>query len=225
MHDHHDTDPSATAQEFWEAHYGERERIWSGRVNAQLPGILADVVPGRALDLGCGEGGDAVWLAENGWQVTAVDISETALQRAAEEARARGVLERIDFQRHDLSDSFPDGTYDLISAQFLHSTVRLERPHILRTAANAVAPNGRLVIVDHAAPPPFAKKVPHDHPFPSPDEVLAELDLPAQEWERARVDVVERDGTDPDGQPFTWRDNVMVLRRRAHSAATATNRE
>lgn len=225
MHDHHDTDPSATAQEFWEAHYGERERIWSGRVNAQLPGILADVVPGRALDLGCGEGGDAVWLAENGWQVTAVDISETALQRAAEEARARGVLERIDFQRHDLSDSFPDGTYDLISAQFLHSTVRLERPHILRTAANAVAPNGRLVIVDHAAPPPFSKKVPHDHPFPSTDEVLAELDLPAQEWERARVDVVERDGTDPDGQPFTWRDNVMVLRRRAHSAATATNRE
>lgn len=225
MHDHHDTDPSATAQEFWEAHYGERERIWSGRVNAQLPGILADVVPGRALDLGCGEGGDAVWLAENGWQVTAVDISETALQRAAEEARARGVLERIDFQRHDLSDSFPDGTYDLISAQFLHSTVCLERPHILRTAANAVAPNGRLVIVDHAAPPPFSKKVPHDHPFPSPDEVLAELDLPAQEWERARVDVVERDGTDPDGQPFTWRDNVMVLRRRAHSAATATNRE
>lgn len=225
MHDHHDTDPSATAQQFWEAHYGERERIWSGRVNAQLPGILADVVPGRALDLGCGEGGDAVWLAENGWQVTAVDISETALQRAAEEARARGVLERIDFQRHDLSDSFPDGTYDLISAQFLHSTVCLERPHILRTAANAVAPNGRLVIVDHAAPPPFSKKVPHDHPFPSPDEVLAELDLPAQEWERARVDVVERDGTDPDGQPFTWRDNVMVLRRRAHSAATATNRE
>lgn len=225
MHDHHDTDPSATAQQFWEAHYGERERIWSGRVNAQLPGILADVVPGRALDLGCGEGGDAVWLAENGWQVTAVDISETALQRAAEEARARGVLERIDFQRHDLSDSFPDGTYDLISAQFLHSTVCLERPHILRTAANAVAPDGRLVIVDHAAPPPFAKKVPHDHPFPSPDEVLAELDLPAQEWERARVDVVERDGTDPDGQPFTWRDNVMVLRRRAHSAATATNRE
>lgn len=204
-----------TAQEYWEAHYGERERIWSGRVNAQLPGILAGVAPGRALDLGCGEGGDAVWLAENGWQVTAVDISETAIGRAAAAADARGVRDRIEFERHDLSDTFPEGTFDLISAQFLHSTVRLERPQILRNAADAVAPGGRLVIVDHAAPPPFSKKVPHDHPFPSPDEVLAELDLPDAQWERARVDVVERDGTDPDGQPFTWRDNVMVLRRRA----------
>ena len=204
-----------TAQEYWEAHYGERERIWSGQVNAQLPGILAGVVPGRALDLGCGEGGDAVWLAENGWQVTAVDISETAIGRAAAAADARGVRDRIEFERHDLSDTFPKGTFDLISAQFLHSTVRLERPQILRNAADAVAPGGRLVIVDHAAPPPFSKKVPHDHPFPSPEEVLAELDLPDAQWERARVDVVERDGTDPDGQPFTWRDNVMVLRRRA----------
>lgn len=204
-----------TAQEYWEAHYGERERIWSGRVNAQLPGILAGVAPGRALDLGCGEGGDAVWLAENGWQVTAVDISETAIGRAAAAADARGVRDRIEFERHDLSDTFPEGTFDLISAQFLHSTVRLERPQILRNAADAVAPGGRLVIVDHAAPPPFSKKVPHDHPFPSPEEVLAELDLPEDQWERARVDVVERDGTDPDGQPFTWRDNVMVLRRRA----------
>lgn len=203
------------AQEFWEAHYGERERIWSGRVNAQLPGILAGVVPGRALDLGCGEGGDAVWLAENGWQVKAVDISETAIGRAAAAADARGVRDRIEFERHDLSDTFPVGTFDLISAQFLHSTVRLERPQILRKAADAVAPGGRLVIVDHAAPPPFAKKVPHDHPFPSPEEVLTELDLPDAQWERARVDVVDRDGTDPDGQPFTWRDNVMVLRRRA----------
>ena len=122
-----------TAQEYWEAHYGERERIWSGRVNAQLPGILAGVVPGRALDLGCGEGGDAVWLAENGWQVTAVDISETAIGRAAAAADARGVRDRIEFERHDLSDTFPEGTFDLISAQFLHSTVRLERPRFCAT--------------------------------------------------------------------------------------------
>jgi SAM-dependent methyltransferase len=90
--------------------------------------------------------------------------------------------------------------------------VRLERPQILRNAAKAIAPGGVLVIVDHAAPPPFSKKVPHDHPFPSPEEVLAELDLPAAQWDRARVEVIERDGTGPDGEPFTWRDNVMVLR-------------
>ena len=209
----HETDQ--TAQEYWEAHYGERERIWSGRVNVQLAAVAADIAPGRALDLGCGEGGDAVWLAERGWQVTAVDISETAMGRAAAEAEARGVRERIRFEPHDLSDSFPDGVFDLVSAQFLHSTVRLERPAILRKAANAIAPGGVLVIVDHAAPPPFSKKVPHDHPFPTPEEVLAELDLPAEVWERARVEVVDRAGTDPEGQPFTWRDNVMVLRRRA----------
>jgi SAM-dependent methyltransferase len=141
-------------------------------------------------------------------------VSEPALARAGAEARARGVLDRIDFQHHDLSDSFPAGSFDLASAQFLHSTVRLERPQILRNAAKAVAVGGLLVIVDHAAAPPFSKKVPHDHPFPSAEEVLAELDLPVAEWERARVEVVDRDGTDPDGHPFTWRDNLMVLRRR-----------
>jgi SAM-dependent methyltransferase len=213
----HQTDHQ-TAKDFWEAHYAERERIWSGRVNAQLAAVVEDLAPGRALDLGCGEGGDAVWLAEHGWQVKAVDISDTAIARAAAEAESRGVRNCIDFERHDLSDSFPDGVFDLVSAQFLHSTVRLERPQILRRAADAIAAGGVLLIVDHAAPPPFSKKVPHDHPFPSPEEVLAELDLPAAGWERARVDVVGRDGTDPDGQPFTWRDNVMVLRKRAGSA-------
>jgi SAM-dependent methyltransferase len=202
------------AQEYWEAHYGERDRVWSGRVNVQLASVVGDLSPGRALDLGCGEGGDAVWLAERGWNVVAVDVSEIALQRAAAEARTRGVLDRIDFQQHDLSDSFPDGAFDLVSAQFLHSTVRLERPQILNNAARVVAPGGLLVIVDHAAPPPFSKKVPHDHPFPSPEEVLAELDLPTAEWDRARVEIVDRDGADPEGRPFTWRDNVMVLRRR-----------
>jgi SAM-dependent methyltransferase len=214
MHDHDVTDPSTPAKEYWEAHYGERERIWSGRVNAHFAAVVADLPPGRALDLGCGEGGDAVWLAERGWHVTAVDISETAMQRAAEEARTRGVLERIVFRQHDLSESFPEGTYELISAQFLHSTVRLERPQILRNAAAAVAPGGHLVIVDHGGMPPWATKVPHDHPFPSPEAVLADLDLPSTEWDRVRVDAVDRTATGPDGEVATIQDNVMVLRRR-----------
>ena len=203
------------AQDYWERHYGERERIWSGRVNAQLAQVVADVSPGRALDLGCGEGGDAAWLAENGWQVTAVDISETALQRAREEAGARGVADRITFEQHDLSDSFPDGSFDLVSAQFLHSTVRLERPQILGNAARAVAPEGYLVIVDHAGMPTWATQVPHNHRFPAAEEVLAELDLPAAEWDRVRVETIEREVTGPDGQQATLGDNLMVLRRRA----------
>ena len=81
----------------WEEHYGERDRVWSGRVNVQFADVVADLTPGRALDLGCGEGADAVWLAERGWDVVAVDISDTALGRAREAARSRGVADRIEF--------------------------------------------------------------------------------------------------------------------------------
>lgn len=201
-------------QKHWDDRYAEKDRIWSGRVNAQLAAVAEPLAPGRALDLGCGEGGDAAWLAEHGWQVVATDVSKTALGRAAAEARRRGVLERIDFQHHDLSDSFPNGDFDLVSAQYLHSFVRLERPQILRRAAAALTPGGLLVIVDHGAPPPWAEHIPHDHPFPGADEVLAELDLPAAEWDRVRVESVDRPTVDPEGNPATIQDNLMVLRRR-----------
>lgn len=205
---------SEDVQRHWDERYAEKDRIWSGRVNAQLAAAAEGLSPGRALDLGCGEGGDAVWLAEQGWDVVAVDVSETALARAADEARRRGVGDRIDFAHHDLSDSFPDGRFDLVSAQYLHSFVRLERPAILRKAAESLSPGGLLVICDHGAAPPWSERIPHDHPFPSAEEVLAELDLPAAEWDRVRVESVDRPTTDPDGNPATIQDNLMVLRRR-----------
>ena len=204
-------------QTHWEEHYGERERVWSGRVNARLAEIAAELPPGRALDLGCGEGADAVWLAERGWDVVAVDISETALGRAAGEARSRGVADRIAFVQHDLSDSFPDGTFDLVSAQYLHSTVRLDRPRILAHAAEAVRPGGLLLIVDHGEAPPWPSKLGHVHEFPSAEEVVAGMDLDTDEFDRLRVEAVEREAVGPDGQAFTWRDNVILLRRRPES--------
>jgi SAM-dependent methyltransferase len=210
----HTSEHEQSPQEYWEARYGERDRIWSGRVNAQFAEIVEGLPAGRALDLGCGEGGDALWLAEHGWQVKAVDISETALGRAADEAGARGLEDRIEFERHDLSDRFPDGRFDLVSAQYLHSLVRLERPQILRNATEAIDPGGVLVIVDHGAAPPFSKNVPHDHPFPSAEEVIDGLELTSSEWERVRVEEVEREATGPDGQQVTLKDNVIVLRRR-----------
>ena len=110
------------AKEHWEQHYSERGQIWSGRVNARFAEMVDAVHAGsRALDLGCGEGGDACWLAEHGWRVVAVDISDTALQRAAAAAKSHGVSDRIEFAQHNLAESFPEGTFDLISAQFLHS--------------------------------------------------------------------------------------------------------
>jgi SAM-dependent methyltransferase len=205
-------------QAHWEEHYGERDRVWSGRVNAQFAAVAADLPPGRALDLGCGEGGDAVWLAEQGWDVVAVDISETALGRAREAASSRGVSDRIEFVQLDLSDGFPDGTFDLVSAQFLHSMVRLDRPRILQQAAHAVRPGGLLVIVDHGSAPPWASKLDHVHEFPSAEEVVAGLGLVADEFERLRVDAVERDVVRPDGDVFPWMDNVIVLRRRDSSS-------
>lgn len=199
----------------WEDHYGERDRVWSGRVNVQFADVVGDLPPGRALDLGCGEGADAVWLAERGWDVVAVDISDTALGRAAEGARTRGVPDRIEFLQTDLSDSFPDGTFDLVSSQFLHSTVRLDRTRILADAATALRPGGLLVIVDHGSAPPWVSKLNHHHEFPSAEEVVAGLDLSADEFERVRVEAVERQAVGPEGQQRPWMDNVIVLRRRA----------
>jgi SAM-dependent methyltransferase len=202
------------AQQAWEEHYGERDRVWSGRVNVRLAEVAETMTPGRALDLGCGEGADSMWLAERGWQVTAVDISQTALDRARDDAAARNLADRIDFQRHDLTESFPDGDFDLVSAQFLHSTVEMDRAKVLRRAADAVAPGGTLLIVDHAGPPPWALKLDHHHEFPSAEQVVSSLNLNDAQWNRVRVEAVERDALGPDGQHGTLTDNVMVLRRR-----------
>jgi SAM-dependent methyltransferase len=202
------------AQEHWEQHYGARERIWSGRVNARLAEVVEPLRPGRALDLGCGEGADALWLASRGWRVVAVDVSHTALQRAAADALYRGLERRIDFQLRDLSDSFPGGTFDLVAAHYLHSPVRLDREHVLRRAAEAVAAGGLLLIVDHGAAPPWASKLAHDHQFPGVDKVVASLNLDDNEWERVRVESVLRSAVGPEGQTGTVTDNVILLRRR-----------
>ena len=105
--------------------------------------VFAEMVPGlpigRALDLGCGEGADAVWLAERGWHVVAVDISDTALQRARSAPRRAGWLDRIDFQQHDLSETFPGRRIRLVSAHFLHSTCPAgPHPRIPQRAAEAI---------------------------------------------------------------------------------------
>lgn len=201
--DHHAT---------WEEHYTAKPQVWSGRVNARLAEVVPQIAGTRALDLGCGEGADAIWLAEHGWTVTAVDISDTALARARAAAVDRGLADRIDFQQHELTSSFPDGPFDLVSAQFLHSTLEMDRSAILRRAAAALAPGGTLLIVDHAAAPPWASKL-HHHEFPSAESVVAGLALDSGQWERIRVESADRVARGPDGEEAVLVDNVILLRR------------
>lgn len=200
----------------WEEHYGSRPQVWSGRVNAQLAAVAPQLGGTRALDLGCGEGADAIWLAEQGWTVVAVDVSGTALSRARTAAASRGVAEHIDFQQHELTTSFPAGTFDLVSAHFLHSTVEMDRTAVLRKAAEAVAPGGALLIVDHAAAPPWAVKMAH-HEFPSVEAVVDGLQLDSANWQ-PQISRVERSARGPDGEEVNLVDNVILLRR-AHYAA------
>lgn len=198
----------------WEERYAEKPRVWSGRVNTRLSEVAPQLSGGRALDLGCGEGGDAMWLAERGWDVVAVDVSTTALERAKADAEARGVLSRIDFQQHDLTRTFPAGSFDLVSAHFLHSTVEIDRVAILRRAAAAVASGGTLLIVDHAEAPPWAAGLDHHHhDFPGAEEVLAGLALDGAHWQLVRVEAVQREAVGPDGQQATLVDNVIQVRR------------
>ena len=210
---------STDVEQFWEQHYGAAERVWSGRANATLVDVVQDLPPGTALDLGCGEGGDAVWLALRGWQVTAVDVSPTALERADRHAAEAGVAGRVTTERHELGRSFPDGTYDLVSAAFLHSPVALPREDVVRRAADAVAPGGRLVVLGHAGAPSWAPPEhrtdahgAHVH-FPTPQEVLDALQLPAADWQTERVELVARTATGPRGQTGHLDDSLVVVRR------------
>lgn len=197
-------------EEDWDARYAESHRIWSGNPNTALVAEVADLPPGRALDLGCGEGADAVWLAARGWQVTAVDLSGVALARAAEHAAEAGVT--VDWQKHDLEQSFPDGEWDLVSAQFLHFWAEFDREKILRRAAAAVAPGGVLLIEGHMDHGPFAHGD-HEVHFPTPHEVVAALEL-GDEWEVLRKAIHPRNQKDEDGQVIIRDDATVKLRRR-----------
>jgi len=149
MSDHEHHEQTATASEFWETFYGESERWAPGRVNPVMAATVEPLPAGRALDLGCGEGGDAIWLAEQGWQVTAIDFSEAGLRKAAEHAAERGVADRIEFRQADLRTWTPEGEeWDLVTSCFLHL---LDHGMVdaTRQMAAAVAPGGTLLVAGH----------------------------------------------------------------------------
>lgn len=126
-------DPANGAELFWDEHYRTHQRTQGERANPLLVETAEALRPGAALDLGCGAGGDTIWLARNGWQVTAVDISATAVERVRERARECGVADQVVTEAHDLTCTFPGGEFDLVSAQYFHTASR-------RRAASCCAP-------------------------------------------------------------------------------------
>ncbi|MFC9974669.1 SAM-dependent methyltransferase [Spirillospora sp. NPDC127200] len=226
------TEHNGSDAEYWDGRYSESERMWSGRPNTMLVREITGVRPGTALDIGSGEGADSIWLAEQGWRVTAVDISQVALDRAAGVAAEAGVADRIDWRRHDLGATFPEGEFDLVSAQYLHAPGDMPREKILRKAADAVAPGGLLMIVGHLVPPAGERQEhghghghegAHDGPdnghhgmvFPTTAEVLESLALPEDRWEVLRDEEFEWTKPGDDGEPVTRTDNLLLLRRAA----------
>ena len=205
-------DPDLSPTEYWEQRYSGSERVWSGKVNETMASVVAELSPGTAIDLGCGEGGDVLWLAELGWSAHGLDISATAVGRARDEAAARG-LDGASFEAADLDVWQPEpASVDLVTASFFQSNVALDRTAILRRAMTALRPGGRLVAVSHAAPPSWAK----DHPakMVSVQDEAAQLGGHADEWEVEQADERPRAAVAPDGTPGEHRDAVLVLRRR-----------
>lgn len=142
--------PTTTMErEDWNLRYEGKEFLWTVEANRFVEAEVAQLAPGSALDLAAGEGRNAVWLAEQGWRVRAVDFSDVAIEKGKQLAAARNVTDRIDFEVEDLRGYEPETRrYDLVVLLYL----QLPQPQlvpILQRAARAVAPGGTLLVVGH----------------------------------------------------------------------------
>jgi len=183
--------------------------VWSGRANRWLVEAAENLRPGTALDLGAGEGADAVWLARQGWLVTAVDFASAGLDRGAEAAEEAGVSDRITWINADLATWQPSERFDLVNVQFLHGSPDFRaRVHQLAWLATA----GTLVIVGHdprnateghGGPPDLTRLY-------GAEDVLDSLGM----WRNsAEVLVAERRTRHADDPALVALDCVVVLRR------------
>ena len=132
----------------WDTRYRERDgAMWSGRPNGRLVAEVAAVTPGRALDLGCGEGADAIWLAQRGWTVSAIDISEVAICRAREASHAAGAS--VEWICGDaLQTPLPARSFDLVSMQY-PALPKAAGEAAVRRLLDTVRPGGLLLAVYH----------------------------------------------------------------------------
>lgn len=200
-------DPVVQAE--WDSIYSERDQLWSGRPNGALVVETADLSPGRVLDVGCGEGADAIWLAGSGWDVTALEVSVVALERAHKHANDAGVT--IRWVHSGLAEAaLTPGSFDLVSAQY-PALPRTANSAAERALLAAVAPGGVLLLVHHAGmdqhQPQDSRFDPADYVWPS--MVAAMLD---DDWELEIND--ERPRIAPDGGAGAHHTDDLVLRAR-----------
>lgn len=198
---------------FWENRYRESEKIWSGAPNPQLVAEAAGLEPGKALDAGCGEGADAIWLASKGWRVTAVDFAQAALDKGEAEAQRQDVGENIFWVCEDLITWQPSREYDFVSAQFFHLEPPL-RDAVLHNLATAVLPGGTMLVVGHDRQD-LTRNFGHEHRVDllfDPAEIGALFD-PAR-WDVTVSETRERVVEDSEGNPVTTTDTVVRAVRR-----------
>jgi SAM-dependent methyltransferase len=195
--------------QFWDELYSSHDQLFSGNPNGVLVTEGTGLPPGRALDVGCGEGADAIWLARRGWQVTAIDISQIALRRAA--AAAADIPDRVTWTQADLTVTPPPaGAFDLVTVQYFPLTHQPGHT-ALRGLLDAVAPGGTLLFGSHD---PADLRPDHDYGFDPgdyyhPHEIAQLLD---HNWTILINESRPRTAPPPSGTHHT-RDTVLRATR------------
>lgn len=195
----------------WEERYSSPDRVWSGRPNPQLVAEVEALTPGTALDVGCGEGADTIWLAQRGWSVTGLDFSQAGLDRAAAAATDAGVSDRTTWEQGDIRTWRPTATYDLISCHFMH-LLDGGMGDVVPRLADALSPGGTLLVVGHHPDDLHAGVRRPSAPgiLFTPDHLVPTLDT-------TRFDVtgeVRQREQVHEGAAVTVQDSVVIARRR-----------
>jgi SAM-dependent methyltransferase len=209
-------------RDYWESHWKARDHGTGRGTGGGMPAHpylgeeTSTLEPGTALDAGCGEGAEAVWLASRGWSVTAADISSEALARAAGRVSLAGVADRVELVEADLGVWEPESRFDLVTTHYAHpATSQLA---FYERISRWVGPGGTLLIVGHGGRHGHGHGHGHDEGQP-PEEVIVTAASVAQVldpalWAVVTADEPVRTVTKPGGGSVELHDVVVRAARR-----------